>query len=218
MVSHFTLKFIRGLATAATVLGLAGSVWALPQAQFLALVEQFQQARQGNNAAIDQSAEGLVALLATEPTHPVLMAYAGAATALRATTTWLPWKKMHYAEDGLAMNDKALALLMPAHSAVLPGKTPATLEVRFVVANTFLAVPGFMNRNARGAKLLAEVLASPLLLQSPLGFQGAVWLRAAQWAQAEKRPNDARQYLLEVIKHKAPQADLAQAQLKALAS
>ena len=48
------------------------------------------------------------------------------------------------------------------------------LEVKFVAANTFLAVPGFMNRKDRGLKLLNDVLASPLLAQSPAEFQKAV--------------------------------------------
>jgi len=53
-------------------------------------------------------------------------------------------------------------------------------ETRFVAANTFLAVPGFMNRGARGAKLLEEVLTSPLFEKAPAGFQNAVRQREAQ--------------------------------------
>jgi hypothetical protein len=102
-------------------------------------------------------------LLRAEPGNPVLMAYSGASTAMKSGTTMLPWKKMGFAEDGLALIDKALALLTPAHDAPLHRGTPAVLEVKLHAANTFLAVPGFMNRGERGAKLLGEVLASPLL-------------------------------------------------------
>jgi hypothetical protein len=146
------------------------------------------------------------------------MAYAGAATSMKATTTWLPWKKMSYAEDGLAMLDKALALLTAAHNAPLQHDTPAVLEVRFVAANTFLAVPGFMNRGARGARLLNDVLTSPLLLASPLQFRADVWLAGARLAASEKRPEEARKYLNLVIESKAPQMEAARSQLKALAS
>jgi hypothetical protein len=137
---------------------------------------------------------------------------------MKATTTWLPWKKMSYAEDGLALLDKALALLTSAHDAVLQHNLPAALEVKFVAANTFLAVPGFMNRGARGTKLLGEVLASPLFATSPLAFRGDVWLVSAELALKDKRKDDARKFLDEVIKAKAPQAEVARAQLKALAS
>ena len=78
------------------------------------------------------------------------------------------------------------------------------------------AVPGFMNRAARGAKLLGDVLASPLLAGAPLEFKGDVWLVAAKVALKDKRPEDARKYLGEVLKANAPQAEAARALLKAI--
>jgi hypothetical protein len=205
------------LALGATAL-LVGAVHATPDAQFDPAFAQFQQANKGSESAIEKSAEAFVALLKSEPGNPVLLAYAGAATSMKATTTWLPWKKMSCAEDGLAMLDKALALLTPAHDAVLQRNLPAALEVKFVAANTFLAVPGFMNRGARGTKLLGEVLASPLFATSPLAFRGDVWLASAEQALKDKRRDDARKLLDAVIKANAPQAEVARAQLKAIAS
>ena len=213
-----TFKFTPRLAAAAAVLALAGSAWAVPEAQFLPAFDLFIQANAGNENAIGKSADAFAALLKAEPGNPVLMAYAGAATTMKANTTMLPWKKMSYAEDGLAMLDKALALLTPDSAAPLQHGVPAALEVRFVAANTFLAVPGFMNRGARGSKLLGEVLASPLLAGSPLPFRGDVWMKAAEVAARDKRTDDARKYLNEVVNARAPQADAARAQLKVLAS
>jgi tetratricopeptide (TPR) repeat protein len=207
----------RLMAAAATLL-LATAAHAMDQGQFQDARALFIQAQAGDTAATEKAADAFGALLRTEPDNPVLMAYAGASTAMRASTTMLPWKKMNYAEDGLAMIDKALAMLTPAHNAVLQNRTPAALEVRFVAASTFLAVPGFMNRGVRGTTLLTEVLDSPLFAQAPLGFQGAVWLRSGKLAQADKRTDDARKYFNEVIKHNAPQADAARAQLSALPS
>jgi hypothetical protein len=218
MYCHFFSTSAGRLLAAAAALLLATAAHAVPPAQFQEARALFTQAQAGDSAAIDKAAEAFGALLRTEPDNVVLMAYAGAATTMRASTTMLPWKKMNYAEDGLAMIDKALAMLTPAHNAVVPNSTPAALETRFVAANTFLAVPGFMNRGERGAKLLAQVLDSPLFAQAPLGFQGAVWLRAANLAQVDKHLDDARKYLNEVIKHNAPQADAARAQLAALPS
>jgi hypothetical protein len=118
----------------------------------------------------------------------------------------------------MALLDKALALLTPAHSAPLQHDVPAALEVRFVAASTFLAVPGFMNRGARGAKLLQEVLSSPLLANSPLGFRGDVWLKGADVAAKDKRTDEARKYLNQLIQANAPQAAAARTQLTKLAS
>ncbi len=204
--------------TLIAALTLSASCLAATAQQFDSAFASFQQARSGSVAAIDPSAEAFSALQKAEPANPVLLAYVGAATAMRANTTWLPWKKMTFAEDGLALLDKALAMLTAAHSAKLQHAVPAALEVQFVAANTFLAVPGFMNRGARGAKLLADVLASPLLGAAPTAFRGDVWLVAAEQASKAQRPDEARRYLTAVINADAPQAAAARARLAGLAS
>jgi hypothetical protein len=201
-----------------TALTLSTSAWAVSDAQFQPAQEQFLAATRGDEAAIEKSATTFAALLAQEPGNPVLMAYSGAATSLLATTTLLPWKKMRYAEDGLAQLDKALTLLTPAHNMPVLQGVPAALEVRFTAASTFLAVPGFMNRGARGTKLLGEVLASPLLSATPPAFRGTVWMKAAEIAAKDKRNDDARKFYNDVIQANAPQAPAARAQLQALQS
>ena len=147
---------------------------AVPDAQFEPAFQVFIRASQGEGAAIVQAADAFAALLKAEPANPVLQAYSGAATAMRAQTTMLPWRKMAYAEDGLAQLDKALALLGPAHEAVGQNQVPAVLDVKLVAANTFLALPRMMNRHDRGLKLLAEVRSSPLLASAPAPFREAV--------------------------------------------
>lgn len=166
------------LAASAATFSL--SAHAVPEAAFQPAFATFMQASGGDTAAIDKAADAFAALLKTEPTNPVLMAYSGAATSMKANTTWLPWKKMSHAEDGLAQLDKALTMLTPAHNAVVQNGTPGNLEVKLVVANTFLAVPSFMNRHERGVKLVKDLLASPALASTPKAFQDAVDKAAAQ--------------------------------------
>jgi len=189
-----------------------------PDAAFEAAFAQFQRTTTGDTSAIDPAATQFGELLAAKPADPVLRAYSGAATALRATTTMMPWKKMSYAEDGLAQIDKALAQLTQAHDAPAHHGTPASLEVRLVAATTFLGLPEMFNRQARGARLLDELLGHPLLAASPLGFRGAVWLRAGLQAAKDKRTDDARRWLQQVVSSGAPQAAQALAQLNGLAS
>jgi hypothetical protein len=186
-------------------------------ASFDAAVGEFQRANSGVDSAIETAAERFGALLTAEPADPVLLAYSGAAMALRARSTLLPWKKMSHAEDGLAQLDKALALLTPTHDATGYRGTPASLEARFTAASVFLALPGLFNRHARGAKLLDEVSSSPLLANASLSFRGAVWYRAGTEALAASRPDDARRLLQQVIVSGAPQADRAQAKLEEIA-
>ena len=202
----------------ALALAALGPAWAAPEAAFQSAFTHFSSASAGDKALVEQAADEFDALLKAEPANPVLMAYAGASTAMKAGTTLAPWKKMGFAEDGLAQIDKALALLTLAHDAPIQHGTPGALEVKFIAANTYLAVPGFMNRGPRGTKLLNEVLASPLFAAAPLPFKGQVWMRAAALAAKEQRAPDAKRYLNEVISQGAPQAEVAKAKLKELAA
>ncbi len=212
----------RHLLAIAAAAAAAGTLSMLPGPVAAATLDEawqlFDLAQAGQDGAAEKSAQAFNALLQAQPGHPVLMAYAGAATTMQANSTWLPWKKLAWAEDGLAMLDKALALLTPAHEAPLLRSTPGTLDTKFVAASTFLGVPSFMNRGARGEKLLAEVLASPLLAGSPLPFRGNVWMRAAQLARSGQRVDEARRLYGQVVSAGAPQAEAAREAMKALAS
>ena len=179
-------------------------------------VDRLQQAATGQSEAIEDVLQRFQRLHATDPSDPVLRAYLGAATSMRATTTWMPWKKMQHAEDGLALIDKALAQLGPAHDAPLHRGVPAVLEARFVAAGTFLSLPSLFNRAERGRQQLDAVLKSPLLATAPAPFQAAVWLRAAQQAEQDGQSAMRRQWLQKVAASGAPQAGQARRQLEAM--
>lgn len=189
---------------------------AAPDAAYAAAMAQFNRALAGDEAAITSAAALFTELMAADPAQPVYRAQAGSATCMLATTTLLPWKKMGHVEDGLALLDKALAQLTPAHDAQRIGGVPASLQVRFTAASTFGALPAMFNRGERGAKLLDAVLKSPLLADAPLPFRASVWLRAADSAASAQRTDEARQWLQRVAGSGAPQAGQAQARLKAL--
>lgn len=216
MLNLFVLRITRMMAVTAAC--LVTYALAAPPAQFAPALALFAQARTGNEAAIEPSADAFSKLLQAEPANPLWMAYTGAATSMRATITWLPWKKMRYAEDGLALLDKALATLTAAHHVPVSGAVPVAMEVRFVAASTYLAVPGFMNKGARGTKLLNDVVVSPQLASVPLAFQVDVWMTAADQAIKDKRVDEARKYLNQVIASGAPQAEAARHQLGSLKS
>jgi len=206
-------------AAGATWMALAaGPACAADAAGFEAAFASFQRAAAGDEGAIDFAVKQFTSLADADPSDPLLLAYSGAATALQARAAVLPWKKLSYADDGLARLDKAIALLQPAHDTLLHRGTPTSLETRFVAANTFLGMPAMFNRQARGKRLLDEVLQNPLLAASPLPFRGNVWLRAGVAAAADNRPADARRWFEQVVASGAPQASAAQAKLKELAS
>jgi hypothetical protein len=136
---------------------------------------------------------------------------------MQSRTTMAPWKKISYTEDGLALHDKALTLLTPAHDTELHNGVPVPVLVRFNAASTFLAVPGFFNRGDQGARLLKEVLTYPAFDTLPLQFKGSVWMRAAKAAiENNKKPEEAKPFLERVVNAGAPQAEAAKAQLSKL--
>jgi hypothetical protein len=186
------------------------------EAGYAAALAQFNRALGGDDGAIADSLAQWRALMAADPVNPVYRTYAGAATSMQARATAFPWKKMAYVDDGMALIDKALAQLTPAHDSQRVGNVPASLLVRFTAAGTFNALPAMFNRGDRGARLMDEVLKSPLLAASPLGFQGAVWLRAADDASRAQRADEAKQWLQKLASSGAPQAAQAQARLKAM--
>jgi hypothetical protein len=130
MSVFYVIRLVRALALASVMLLGSQFAAAVPAAQFQAAFDEFVLARAGSSAAIERAAVTFASLQQVEPANPVVMAYAGASTTMRATTTWLPWKKMRFAEDGLAQLDKSLAMLTPAHNTALAAAGPAALEVR----------------------------------------------------------------------------------------
>jgi len=204
-----------GQAAAASA-SVTAAVSSRPDDELAAAFDRFDQAGAANPAAVDDAAERFARLSAARPADPVLRAYAGATTSMRAVTTMLPWRKMTYAEDGLALVDKALAQLGSAHEQALHRGVPAVLETRFVAANTFLGLPAMFNRAERGRQQLDQVLGSPLLDSAPLRFRAVVWLRAARLAEDDKQPERARQWYERVVASNAPQATAARDRLKGL--
>jgi hypothetical protein len=193
------------------------NVMAAPnEAEYHSAFEQFQKAANGDNSAIDGAAKSFNALLQTNPADPLVMAYAGAATSMRALDTFLPWKKLSYVDDGTALLDKALALLGPAQNAPSSNGVPVALETKFVAANTFIRLPGMFNRHERGVKLLDQVLNSPALATTSKNFRGSVWMLAANDAVNDKRAADAKGYFSKVIEIDAPQAVQAKEKMKEL--
>lgn len=203
-----TIAFSAALAAALAFTPLAAM--AIDDAAYLDAVALLQKAQASQqDAAIGAAVERWRALLAAEPTNPLLRAHAGAAVALQATTTMLPWRKMGYAEDGLALIDKALAQLGAEHDAQLVAGTPVALLTRFTSASTFIALPGFFNRGVRGEDLLAAVQKHPAFLTAPLPFRGSVWVTAARHAAKGGHKDEARRLLALVTQSGAPQADAA---------
>jgi len=187
-----------------------------PDAVIEAGTQLNQAAMAGSSSAVAQAEAYFAQQLAAFPSDPLLRAYYGSSHSRLATTTWLPWKKMSYAEDGLADLDKALAQLTAEQDTQMHRGVPVSLETRFVAASTFVSLPSMFNRKARGGKLLEDVLKSPLLERTPMPFRAAVWMRAATTAHTDGRTADEKRLLGLVAASGTPLSAAAQTALKDL--
>jgi hypothetical protein len=169
-------------ATASAPAGVAAA--ARPDDELATAFDRFDQAGPANPAAVDDAAERFARLSAARPADPVLRAYAGAALDA-ANTTLLPWRKMTYTEDGLALIDKALAQLASAHDQ------PCTAACRRCwKPASWRPAPSAGCRPCSTAASAAASnwtrCSSPLLDSAPLPFRAVVWLRAARLAEDDK--------------------------------
>jgi hypothetical protein len=174
----------------------------------------FTRADGGDASAAAEATVRFGELSKADPGNPLLLVQFGAATTMQARSTMLPWKKISYAEKGIAMQDKAVAMLTPKHDNEMDNGVAVSLRVRYVAANTFLAVPEFFDHKPQGERLFSEVLASPLFNTAAIEFRGHVWMRAARNAERNKRLDEARTFLNLAISGDAPQANQAKKDLE----
>ncbi|WP_256080218.1 hypothetical protein [Massilia sp. YIM B04103] len=95
---EYTLKTL----VVAVLAAMAVSASAAPQEAapdgFTQAHQQFKAAMKGDSKASDAAIAAFSALAAANPSHPLLAAYEGAATALKGRDAMMPWNKLKYAE------------------------------------------------------------------------------------------------------------------------
>ena len=179
------------------------------------------------NAAADLAALATFRqLLAQEPGNPLLLSYTGAATAKAAQYKTSREEKIQAVTSGMVMLERALKSVgskagtadTMTHNSQLAmhGAVPVSLEVRFVAANTFLALPSSLHQHAQGGKLLDGILNDEEFARSGIAFRGAVWMQAATQAAKQHRDLDAKHWLNQILEQQAPQTEKAKAMLQTL--
>jgi len=164
---------LSGCLAAPTAMAYDTTAWQAAQADF-------QRANAGESGAAAEAAEKFAKLVAAEPGNPLLLAYLGSAESMQGRDATFPWKKMKFAEAGIANLDRALALLKPEHAQAPAGGVSVANEVKVTAASTFLGLPGFFNRAEAGAKLAHELANQPGFATMPERYRNAVLKLTAQ--------------------------------------
>lgn len=146
---------------------------------------------QGDSAAGRQATKDFQSLLAAHPHNPVLMAYSGSLTLLKAAHTWAFWNKQSLAQQGLAEMDKAVAA------------DPGNLEARFIRGASCWHLPFFFHRKQQAERDLTFVAVRakqavqhgqlpPQLGAAALDYYGKILTRLNQPAKAQQAFREAR--------------------------
>ena len=124
------------------------------------------------------------------PDHPAVQMYYGSLETVKARDAWMPWSKMKWVEQGLDRMDRALSLLEPVHEQQKLGANTIAMDSRLVAANTFLAVPSFLNRLQDAKDVLADMLDSVELEQQPLELRQAIYRIGVKIAEKEGKADE----------------------------
>lgn len=127
---------------------------------------------------IADAAQRLNRLYQAAPQNVLLESYAGAANSKLAALKQSRQEQLTQLQQGVALLDDALE--KSARQQSMHGRVPVALEVRFVAASTFLAIPEFMQRRPQGQQLLQGILNDPAFAGSAEEFKAKVWRRAGQ--------------------------------------
>ncbi|WP_444944640.1 hypothetical protein ACJJIK_07555 [Microbulbifer sp. ZKSA006] len=164
-------------------LGVSLSSFAAVDAEMESL---YQKAVRSGGDAVEASYEAFKLAQAEAPADPIALFYLGASETLMAKEAWLPWKKVGYAENGIARMDKALSMLEEMEN---PGRSsqgmPQDLLLKGIAAKTFTSVPKFFNAFDRGMELYRELMSDSRMGHMPANATRWIYCAAQQAAELE---------------------------------
>ncbi|WP_024914080.1 hypothetical protein [Chania multitudinisentens] len=160
---------------------------------------QYESAVEGDATATKQLFESLSKLYQTTPDSALLNMLLGSVETMMARDTWLPWRKLKYAEAGMSRMDKAIALLQPEDEISTFADTPVSLWVKTTAGCTFIEMPEMFNRFDSGYQLLTEMLDSDIVKSLPISVTAATYVCAGKAAKQAGQTQAAKQYLALVM-------------------
>lgn len=150
--------------------------------------------------ANEQANEAFAKLLESDPSNPLYMTYLGSTWMLKARDAWFPWNKMKHAERGLALMDKALSLLGPAHGEALPGQMSVSAQVRSIAAIGFVRLPDARFKRLRqGNDMLRALIESAEVRNLPGPATAHLHYFAGEAARLSGRPGEAETRYREAV-------------------
>jgi hypothetical protein len=151
----------------------------------------FLQAVDGDKRAVRSATNRFRSLSRSQPKDPVYLAYYGASLTLQGRDAANNIDKKSLTEKGLGVIDQALKLLSEAENY----PSSRRLDTLLVATSSFVYIPSFFNRYARGKGLLQEILSHHDFNDMAAGFKAATYFTAALVARGDGDDNQYRRYL-----------------------
>jgi len=136
------------------------------------MINLYQEAANRGGEAVEKSYETFKTARESDPADAVALFYLGASETLMARDSWLPWKKLSLAENGIARMDKALTLLTQGDTTGEQTQTtqrglPQDIVLKGIAAATFTQMPEFFNTFERGYSLYHSLMNDSRLARVP---------------------------------------------------
>ncbi|ASK53556.1 TPA: hypothetical protein ACGF6D_001782 [Vibrio cholerae] len=189
----------------------AWPVFALPSE---AMIQRYNQAAQGDEKLVEPLYADLEKLVAQEGATALSLVYLGSTRTLMGRDAFLPWKKMRYSEEGLAMIEKGLSLLSAntSNSEEIRNGLPVQMLAMAVAAATYTSMPDMFNHFERGYDLYLNLLADPQFQTQPFAATAWIYRLAIVAALRAKDEAQARLWLETMQQADAQHPDTQQVQ------
>ncbi|MES9901253.1 MAG: hypothetical protein ABW168_01060 [Sedimenticola sp.] len=151
-----------GVVTILLCMVLAAGVSAAAEfgEEFAQATEVFNSYYKEEGSSWDEAMTKFAALDERSPNNPAVLVYMGSLETLKARDAWMPWTKIKWVEMGLERIDLALEKIAPSHDGEVVDGVAASLLTRIVAVDTFLSVPGFLNRMQDANDVFADMVDS----------------------------------------------------------
>jgi len=204
VVSNFTLgKAIKRATLSMVTLAMSTHiVMANPSEHML---NQFNQASQGDSELVDKVYEELSKQVKEQGATPVGLVYLGSTQTLQGREAFTPWNKMKFTESGLATIQKGLDMMadrpIPVQAQQRLQGLPEYQLATAMAATTYTSLPDLFNHFERGYELYLTLLDEPSFKHQP--FVAAAWIyhyavqaaiRAEDIVQAKKWVHQMERY------------------------
>lgn len=161
-----------------------------------ALIEQYNQAVQGDEDKVDVVYKQLQNQIENQASDALTLVYLGSTQTLMGRDAFLPWNKMKYVEQGLGTIAKGLDLLSdettPLPLQEIRQGLPETVLTRAIAATTYTSLPDMFNHFERGYDLYLDLLSDTDFTSQSFDAISWVYIYAIQAAIRAEDPKQSQ--------------------------